>query len=351
MTGLLKAFHLVSDLLNRGRSAAPHGKDELMNIKDELSCEIESLRERISRLSAASLRISASLDLETVQHEVVESARALTGARYGAIATIDESGHPQDFVTSGLTDEEHRQLVDWADGPSLFEHFRDLPGALRLPDVSAYVRSLGFASDRLPSRTFQGTPMRIHGLHVGNFYLVEKEGGNEFTSEDEEVLVLLASQAAAAIANARTHRAEQRSRANLEALVETSPVGVAVFYAGTGRVKSLNLVAKRIVESLRMPGRPPEALPEVITCRRADGREIALDQLPLSHVLSHTETVRAEEVVLSVPDGRSVTTLINSTPIHSEHGTVVSVVVTIQDLAPLQELERLRAGVPRHGEP
>ena len=314
-----------------------------MKRKDGPGREIEALRERISMLSAASLRISASLDLETVLHEVINSARALIEARYGGIVTIDESGQPRDFITTGFTDAEHRQMADWPDGPRLFEHFRDLTGVLRLPDARAYVRSLGFASDRLSSGTFLGTPMRHRGLHVGNFYLVEKEGGAEFTSEDEEILVLFASQAATAIANARTYQAEQRARADLEALVETSPVGVLVFDAGTGRLMSSNQEAKRIVEGLRMPGRPMEALQEVITCRRADGREIALEKLPLSQVLNRTETVRAEEMVLSVPDGRSVTALINSTPIHSEQGAVVSVVITMQDLAPLQELERLRA--------
>ena len=228
--------------------------------------ETGALRARISALSAASLRISASLDLETVLNEVVESARALTGARYGAIATIDEAGAPQDFVTSGFTADEHRHIVEWPDGPRLFEFFRDLPGPLRIPDVPAYVRALGFSpDDRLPSKTFQGTPMRHLGVHVGNFYLVEKAGGEAFTDEDEEILVLFAAQAATAIANARTYRAE---------------------------------------------------------------------------------TVRAEEVVLSVPDGRSVTTLINATPIRDPDGpddALASVVVTMQDLAPLREIERMRA--------
>ena len=80
----------------------------------------------------------------------------------------------------------------------------------------------------------------------------------------------------------------------------------------------------------------------MVTCRRGDGREIALDQLPLAAALRSAEPARAEEVVLSVPDGRSVTTLINVTPIHSARGSVESVVVTMQDLAPLQELERAR---------
>ncbi len=134
-----------------------------MTDHDRTEAENAALRARISALSAASLRINASLDLETALNEVVESARALTGARYGAIATIDDAGVPHDFVTSGFTAEEHRKLVEWPDGPRLFEYFRNLPGPLRLADVPDYVRSLGFSTDRLPSKTFQGTPMRHRG--------------------------------------------------------------------------------------------------------------------------------------------------------------------------------------------
>ena len=314
-----------------------------MSDREPTAAEIAALRERISALSTASLRISASLDLETVLREVVESAQSLTGARLGAIATIDEAGAPQDFVTSGITEAEHRAIVEWTEGPRLFAYFRDLEGPLRIADVSAYVQALGFPTDLLPSKTFQGTPMRHRGVHVGNFYLAEKEGDEPFTDEDEEILVLFASQAATAIANARTYRAEQRARADLEALIETSPVGVVVFDVGTGRPASLNREARRIVESLCSPGQSAEQLLEVITYRRADGREIALDQLPLAGALSGAETVRAEEIVLTTPDGRSVTTLINATPIHAEDDAVASVVVTMQDLAPLEELERQRA--------
>ena len=314
-----------------------------MSAPDELRRESAAARERISALSAASLRISASLDLETVLREVVESAQSLTSARLGAIATIDEAGAPQDFVTSGITEAEHRAIVEWTEGPRLFEYFRDLEGPLRIADVSAYVQALGFPTDLLPSKTFQGTPMRHRGVHVGNFYLADKEGDEPFTDEDEEILVLFASQAATAIANARTYRAEQRARADLEALIETSPVGVVVFDVGTGRLASLNREARRIVESLCSPGQSAEQLLEVITCRRADGREIALDQLPLVGALSGGETVRAEEIALLVPDGRSITTLINATPIHAEDGALASMVVTMQDLAPLQDLERQRA--------
>ena len=55
-------------------------------------------------------------------------------------------------------------------------------------------------------------------MQVGNFFLGEKQTGPEFTAEDEETLVLFASQAATAVANARTHRDEQRARADQETL-------------------------------------------------------------------------------------------------------------------------------------
>ena len=300
-------------------------------------------RERTSALARAILRISASLDLTTVLGEAADGARALTGARYGIITTIDEAGAVREFVTSGFTPAEERAFVEWPDGPKLFAHFRDLPGPIRLTDLPAFVGSLGFSPALMRSRTFQGTPMRHRGAHVGNFFLAEKEGAPAFTDEDEEILVLFASQAASAIANARTHRDERRARADLEALVETSPVGVVVFDAGSGRPVSVNREARRIVEGLRTPERPAEALLEVLALRRADGREVSLRDLPLAGQLGASETVRAEEVELSVPDGRSVRTLINATPIPAEDGGVGSVVVTMQDLAPLEALERQRA--------
>ena len=314
-----------------------------MHGPDELRQENAALRERISRLNAAILRINASLDLNTVLNEVVDSARALTGARYGIIATVDDAGELQEFLTSGLAPHEYRQMADWPHGEQFFAHLRDLPGVLRVTDLAGYTRSLGYAADLTLSNTLQATPMRHRGVHVGNFFLAEKEGGKEFTDEDEEVLEMFASQAATAIANARTHRDERRARADLEALVDTSPVGVLVFDARTGRPVSFNREARRLVGGLCDPGGSLEQLLEVMTCRRTDGRQGAPDEFPLALVLGSAETVRAEEMELLVPDGRSVTTLVNCTPIQSADGVVESVVVTMQDLAPLQELERQRA--------
>ena len=310
---------------------------------DDLHREIQALRERISALSAASLRVGSSLDLDTVLREIAESARVLTAARYAVITTTDDEGELADVVLSGFTPEEERLLEAWNDGMKVFDALRDLPSPLRVADMPAYVGALGFSTDGVIIHTFQGTPMRHRDVQIGNFFLGEKEDGREFTDEDEELLVLFASQAAAAIANARTYRAERRVRADLEALVETSPFGVLVFRVPTGRPVSVNREARRLMEGLRSPGQSDEEVMRVVTCCFADGREIALDRFPLGRVLSDAQTVRAEEVVLSAPDGRSVTVLVNVTPIHASDGAVESVVVTVQDLAPLQEVERQRA--------
>ena len=314
-----------------------------MTQTDDTSWANQAPRAPASTLNAAILRINATLDLDTVLREAVASARALTGARYGVIVALDEEGAPpQEPLFSGLTPEQEREQLAWPGNARLFEHLRTLPGPVRAADFPGYVRTLGIDSPWTISRTFQGTPMRRGGVDFGHFFLADKADGEAFTDQDEEVLALFASQAASAIANARTHRSEQRARADLEALVETSPLGVVVFDAKSGRAVSLNREARRIAESLRMPGKPPEQLLEVLSFRRADGREVSLSEFPIAQQLNIGETLRAEEMVLSVPDGRSVRTLIDATPIPAEGDAIGSVVVTVQDLAPLDEIERLR---------
>ena len=320
---------------------------------DEHGLEMAALRRRLSRLSEASLRISESLDLDTVLREVVDSARALTGSRYGVITTLDDSGLPKDFVTSGMTPEDHRAFENYLpDGLLVYRYLSGLTEPLRGSNYREYIGSLGL-SDFLPFsvNSFLAAPIRHAGKAEGNIYLAKEEPGDEFTQEDEETLVMFASQAALVIANASQHRSEQQARANLETLIETSPVGVAVFDARTGAAVSFNREVARIMGALQTPGLPLEQLLEVMTIRRSDGREISLEEFPLAQALTG-ETVRAEEIVMQAPDGRSVTTLVNASPIYSQDGSELeSMVVTLQDMTPLEEMERLRAellGVVSH---
>ena len=300
---------------------------------------------RLLRFSQASMRITETLDLEAVLQGVVDGACSLTGARHGGITAVDDAGGLQHFITSGLTPEEHRLLVELPGGLEFFHYLSNLPDPLRLSDLSGHTRELGLPEIEPPLGpvgSFLGMPVRHLGKRVGNLYLAGKEGGG-FTEEDEGLLALFASQAALAVANARRYRDEQRARADLETLVNTSPVGVVVFDAGTGAPLSLNREARRIVDSLRDTGQTAEELLKALTFRRADGREISLGEFSLAQVLSSGETVRAEEIVIRVPDGRSVTTIINATPILSVQSVVETVVVTMQDMAPMEEMGRQRA--------
>ena len=310
---------------------------------DSLRRENEALRERLSGLSEASLRISRSLDLDTVLQEVIDGARSLTRARYGALVAFDDSGGIETLMTSGITPEERPRFGDLPKGLGLLQYLNEIEGPLRLADIGTHPRSVGFPEGHPPMKTFLGTPVLHLGERLGNIYLTEKEGGREFSLEDQETLVMFASQAGMAIVNARRYSDEHRARADLEALVNIVPVGVSVFDAKTGDLVSLNQESRRIVRGLRAPGRSQTEILSVLTFRRPDGREIPLDQMPTQRALKSGETVRAEEIIIQLPDGQAITTVVNAAPIFSEAGAVVSVVATVQDMTPLEDLERLRA--------
>ena len=306
-------------------------------------------RDRLSKLSEASVRINESLEFETVLQNVLDSARSLTDARYGVITLLNSEKEVESLVSSGFTPDETERLWSWHGGYELFEYLGTIPGPLRLPDFLSHTESLGLPEIRLPmfgneSFSFLATPIRHRGEGVGHFFLAAKIGGLEFSQDDEDVLVMFAAQAALVIANARRRGEEQRARNDLETLINTSPVGIVVFDARNGEPVSFNREAARIVGELSLPGGKPEDLLKLVTVKRADGREFSLTEFPMTQALRSGETIRAEQIALEAPDGRTVTTLVNATPIHSEQdGEVDSVVVTLQDMTPLEDLVRLRA--------
>ena len=318
-----------------------------MDRTEELERENAALRDRLSRLSRASLRINESLELEPVLQGVLDSAILLTAARFGVMTLMDDQGQIQNLLSSGTISQEALRSWNTPDGIRVFDYLDSLSKPLRVPDLAGVLRSVGLPEFQPPeyvgkSLSFLAAPVRHRGDRVGNIFVAGKEGG-DFTLQDEETLVMFASQAAMVISNAHRYRDEQRARNDLETLVNTSPVGVVVFDARTGAVVSINREATRIVESLRQPDQTHEQLLGIITIRRADGREMSLDELPLAEALREAETVRAEEIVMRAPNGQEITALVNATPICDAGGKVESFIVTIQDMAPLEELERLRA--------
>ncbi len=305
--------------------------------------ETQALRERLSRLSQASVRINESLDFNVVLQETIDNARRLTGARYGVIAAVSEAGGLDALLTSGTTEEQHGMLTELPGGRGIFDHFSKIAGPLRVKDWGEYAESVGL-DGQLPMTVFAGmaTPMRHRAEPVGIIMLGHDRPDARFSEEDAETLVMFASQAASVIANARRHRDVQRARGDLETLVNTAPVGVIVVDATTGALVSVNQEAKRLVDILS-PGQPPEELLGALTMQRADGREVSLRDFPLAEALRGGETVRGEEITLTIGEDRALTVLLNATPIRTESGELERYVATVQDMTPLRDMERLRA--------
>ena len=315
-----------------------------MSQVDELLQANQALRTRLSRLSKASARINESLDFNVVLQEVIDNARYLTNARYGVVASMDEAGGLDTVLTSGTTEEEHRRLVELPGGRKIFEHFRKIPKPLRVDNYPEYAASVGL-DGWLPMTVLAGlaAPIRHRNKPVGIIWLGHDSEDQEFSEEDAEILVMFASQAAMVISISRRYRDERRARTDLETLISTSPVGVGVFDARTGATVSINHEWVRIMGALLKPEEPLEVLRETLTIQRADGRRLSLAKESMDQLMRAGERVRAEEMVLSVPNGQSVTVLMNGSPIRSDDGEVESLIVTMQDMTPLQEVERLRA--------
>jgi two-component system KDP operon response regulator KdpE len=305
-------------------------------------CFESGARGLLYKLRQACLSISGNLDPDTVLKEVVESACSLADAKYGVLLTHDKSGALKDVVSFGIAPEHLVGMDTPPEGKGLLGYMNELRGPLRVADIATHPKSVGFPLNHPPMKNFLGVPIYHGSDRVGNIYLTEKATGPEFTSVDEEAVVMFAAQAATAIVNAARYEKERRARVDLEALVNISPVGLVVFDAQTGNITSLNPEVRRIVGGVHGHSNAWEETYKALSFRRADGRKISFAEQPLTRALQSGETVRAEEIVIDLPDGRSITTLVNAAPIYSEQGDILSVVVAMQDMTPLQDVERMR---------
>ena len=208
---------------------------------------VNSSEERLRALVEAGVAITSELSLDALLQRLVEKAAELTGARYGALGVIDQSGSGLElFVTTGIDPE---MLAAIGDPP----HGRGILGALiveakplRLHDLTKDPRSVGFPANHPPMGSFLGVPIVLRGVAYGNFYLTEKAGEEDFTAEDEDLVGLLAGQAAVAIENARLYEAATSWSHQLESLNE---VGNALA-TETDLDRLLDLVARRLRELL-----------------------------------------------------------------------------------------------------
>ena len=176
---------------------------------------------RLRALFEAGVAVSSELSLDAVLQRLVEAAAELTGARYAALGVIDPSGTALErFLTHGVDAETHAAIGSLPRGRGILGALIRDATPLRLHDLSDDPRSVGFPPGHPPMRTFLGVPIMLRGVAYGNLYLTEKELGEDFTDEDEELVTLLASQAAVAIENARLYEASTRWSRQLQSLNE-----------------------------------------------------------------------------------------------------------------------------------
>ncbi len=168
----------------------------------------------------AVVAISSDLDLHSVLERIVVSACRMTGARYGALGVLGDSGGLVDFITHGLTAEQRATIGDLPRGHGILGLLIQEPRPLRLRPLQAHPASYGFPSGHPPMETFLGVPVRIRGTVFGNLYLTEKRDGGDFTEQDEQLVDALAKAAGFVIDNARSFARSERRRQWLEASAE-----------------------------------------------------------------------------------------------------------------------------------
>src|ERR687883_1728020 len=203
--------------------------------------------ERLRTLLETGIAISSALSLDAVLERIVLAAAALTGARYVALGVIDRSGTALErFVTTGIDDQTRSAIGDLPRGRGILGVLINEAQVLRLHDLQEDPRAVGFPPNHPEMHSFLGVPILLRGVAYGNLYLTQKETGEDFSEEDEELVTLLAAQAAVAVENARLYESATQWSRQLESLNEIGNALVTELDLG----RLLELIARRLRELL-----------------------------------------------------------------------------------------------------
>lgn len=217
-----------------GESGRPSGIDAF----EELNARVRQLsleRRRLRRLLEAVVAISADMDTCAVLRHLVEAGTDLIGARYGALGVLGEDGEFTDLITTGVDAEPLLAEAGLPQSHGLLGHLISHAEPLRVDDIGADSRAVGFPSGHPVMTSLLGVPLTVRGVMYGNLYLADKEDGTPFTDTDETLLTALASAASVSIENARLYErlkraAEQFQRRLLPVLPDLSPLRVEARY-------------------------------------------------------------------------------------------------------------------------
>ncbi len=173
---------------------------------DEMQGRLRRQNSELLALHSAGLDVASDLSLDTVLNRVVERARQLVGAKYGALSVIDITGQIEAFITSGITQEEREAVGPPPVGHGLLAEVLYEGHHLRLEDLTKHPRSEGFPANHPAMRSLLAVPIVCKRPFRGNLYLADRQDGDgTFSAYDEETLERFAVQAAIAIDNAHLH--------------------------------------------------------------------------------------------------------------------------------------------------
>lgn len=204
------------------------------------SRELEALHE-------ATLDLHGDLSLAAVLQAVVDRARELVGARYGAVSVVDAEGAIQEFVTAGVGDELRARIGDPPRGRGLLGVVLEKGEHLRLRDLGTDPRSVGFPPDHPPMTSLLAVPITCRGPFRGNLYVADKRSSAEFSVEDHHSLRRFAAAAATAIETSDLHQ-----RLRLLAVTEDRTRIAFELHDGMAQVLAyVNAKSQAIAEHLR----------------------------------------------------------------------------------------------------
>lgn len=220
--GSMIGFSVVSRDVTRRRQA----QDQIERLNEELRArvaelggandQIEHRNRQLTAVNDSIVAISSALDPSEVLQRIVDSARDLVDARYGALGVAAEDGAILQFITSGITNDERATIGPLPKGHGLLGVLIHDKEPLRLRNIQEHPGSVGFPANHPPMHSLLGVPIMYQGIAIGDLYMTEKRGAEEFSQEDQQVLELLANHAAVAITNARLYDESRRARNELE---------------------------------------------------------------------------------------------------------------------------------------
>ncbi len=280
----------------------------------------EHAAERLTALNRVGTALVSELDEERLLHLIAETARELTGAGFAAFTLRPTNELGQPLVPSegslfrlaavvGVSKEQEALFKHMSLGGEgllapIFRHgvpvlVGDALAYVYRPDsqgtktrvasaesreaalqaASDYahgqltkegLRALGVPRGHPTVRSFLGAPLLDRDGNVRGGLLLGHSEPDQFTQDDEVLLVGLAAQAAIALENARLYSAAQAQAQELDAIFESIDDGITVV-DDQGNVLRENRTARHLLEALNNGSEEPEALLRTAAAHALDG--------------------------------------------------------------------------------